>query len=188
MSRVDLFTVIHKGVRALLFELALDTARVDPNATRAVDALVERIERALGFLDEHAAHEDLHVLPLVRSVAPALAAELAAEHRALDVVQIEVERAADALALAELSNRPAAAAALALVVNHLTAVQLIHMTREETEVNVALWAAVSDADLAAIRTRMIESIPRARYAEWMQIVGPALNPVERRLVVGAALG
>lgn len=188
MSRVDLFTAIHKGIRALLFDLARDAARVDLTSTHAVDGLVARIERALGFLDEHAALEDAHVFAALRALDGDLADELAAEHRGLEVVQIEVERAAEALALAELSVRPAAGAHLARTINHLVAVQLIHMNREETEASACLWAGYADHQLIAIRTRLKDTLSPERYAEWMQIVGPALDPVERTLVIGTALG
>jgi hypothetical protein len=188
VTRVDLFTMIHKGLRALLFDLAREAARVDPTSNQAVDGLVARLERALGFLTEHAALEDAHVLAALRAVDEGLAGELASDHRSLEVVQLEVERAADALALAQLSARPAAAAHLGRLINHLVAVQLIHMNREETEVSARLWAGYSDDELIGLRTRLRDAIPADRYAEWMRIVGPALNPVEHRLVIGSAVG
>ena len=181
MTRVDLFTVIHKGLRALLFDLSRDAARIDLTSTHAVDGLVATIERTLGFLDEHAHVEDTY---LASSLDPGLAAELAADHRALEVVQLEVQRAADALALAELSARAEQGAHLARVINHLVAVQLVHMNREETELNAVLWAKFSDAELIAIRNRVKSTQTAERQAEWTKIVGPALNPVERRLMIG----
>lgn len=184
MMRVDLFSVIHKGIRAQLFELSVEVARVDVMETRSVDALAARVERVLDLLDEHAHHEDTHTFPMLRTCAPELAGELEADHRAMEVVQIEVERATQALALAELSARTLAGAQLLRVVNHLVAMQLVHMNREETEVHAAMWAAFDDRELVALRTRVTESIPPARYAEWMKIIAPALSPMERQLVVG----
>lgn len=186
--RVDLFSVIHKGLRSQLFELSLETARVDLTQTCAIDALVAKVEAVLGLLDEHAHHEDTHMFPILRRSEPTLANELEAEHRANEVLQIEVERAADALALADLSARPAKGAQLVRVVNHLIAMQLVHMNREETEVQAALWAAFDDRELAMLRTRVIESIPPARHAEWMKILAPALSPMERQHAIGASAG
>src|SRR5690606_6484439 len=133
--RVDLFSTIHKGLRAMLFELSAETARTDVTSTAAVDALVARVERVLAFLDEHAHVEDTFVMPELRALDPLLADELAADHRGLDAVQTEVSLAAEALALADLSQRTRAGAQLLRVVNHLVAVHLLHMNREETEVN-----------------------------------------------------
>jgi hypothetical protein len=176
--RVDLFSTIHKGIRALLFDLAADAARADLTSTPAVDALAAKIERVLAFLDEHAGIEDRFVIPELRALDPDLAEELARDHRALDAVQTEVGLAADAIVLADLSQRVTAGAQLARVINHLVAVQLLHMNREETEINATLWAGRDDAALAAMRARMAGSLPRKRFAEWMAVVRPALNPTE----------
>ena len=186
--RVDLFSVIHKGLRSVLFEAALEAARVDPTSSPAVDALVARVERLLAYLEEHAHAEDTHIFPALRTIAPELAASLAADHRGLEVVQLETERAAHALALADLAGRAEAAAHLLRLLNHLTAVHLVHMNREETEASAALWAGMADGELAGLRVRIQASIPPDRHAEWLAILGPALSPQERRLVVGPPLG
>jgi hypothetical protein len=183
--RVDLFSTIHKAVRSLLFELSADVARLDVTSTAAVDGLCHRVDRVLAFLDEHAGIENTFIVPLLHELAPELAADLAREHRALDAVQIEVALAADAVAIADLSTRPVAGAHLVRVVNHLVAVQLIHMNREETEVNYVLWDGRTDTDLVALRGAMTQSLPNERRAEWMAIMLPALSPVEQRLIGGA---
>ena len=95
--RPDFFTAIHKGVRSMLFELSLAAGRVDPSSLADVDALADRIERTLAFLEEHAEHEDEHVLPALRTIAPELAARLAADHRSLDARHHALSLASDAL-------------------------------------------------------------------------------------------
>jgi hypothetical protein len=182
MTRVDLFTTIHKGVRALLFEAALETARVDLSATCQVDALVGRIERMLGFLDEHARLEDAEIVPALRLVDPVLAATLAAEHCTHPSVHGAVERAARALALAPEGERGVAGKHLLQVVNQLVSMQLLHMNHEETVVNAVLWGAYGDAELLAMRVRSIERIPEHRHAEWRAVLVPAVDPAERRVL------
>jgi hypothetical protein len=174
--------VIHKGIRSMLFDLARAAGRADVTSTAAVDELVGHIDRVIAFLDEHAKVENQFVVSEIRALDPLLADELAAEHRGLDVVQREVQLAADALALTDLAQRPVAGAQLARIVNHLVAVQLIHMNREETEVNATLWAGRDDTYLMALRTRMAGSLPSDRFAAWRALVEPALNPVERRVL------
>lgn len=184
MTRVDLFSTVHKGIRALLFELSMEIGRVDVTSTAAVDAVAGRVERVLTFLEEHAAIEDSVVWPELRALDPVLADGLAAEHRALEVAQTDVALAADAIALADLSQRPQAGAQLIRAVNRLVALHLLHMDREETEVLAALWACRDDAVLRALRARMAGTLPRQRLSEWMAIISPALDPVERRLLGG----
>jgi hypothetical protein len=90
--------------------------------------------------------------------------------------------------LAQLSHRSDAGTRLLHAVNQLVAVHLLHMNREETEINAMLWTGLTDGDLVAIRARLVASLPKQRHDEWMAIVLPALNPVERRLVGGPAVG
>lgn len=178
--RVDLFSTVHKGLRALLFELSNEVARVDL-ADPGLDALLAQVGRACAFLDEHAHQEDALVVPALRQVAPELATALDREHRMLETIQTEVVGAAGALArtpTAELG------AQLLRVVNRLIAAQLAHMNREETDANHALWAGYTDDDLAAIRERLIAAIPPSRQAQWRAVLAPVLNPVERSLLGG----
>jgi hypothetical protein len=177
-----MFTTIHKGLRALLFDAAAESGRVDVTVTSEIDALVARIECALAFLEEHAEVEDRHLLPALRTVAPELAASLAAEHRALDDLQHEVERAGDALLAAAPPERAGAVAALARAFHRLLAAHLGHMGREETEANAALWAALDDGELLAIRGRVVRSLGPERHAEWIAMIRPALSPQERQVV------
>jgi hypothetical protein len=188
IERVDLFSMIHKGIRGALFELAAEAARLEVSSTEAIDRLAAKVERVLGYLDEHAAHEDDHTLVAVRELDPRLAEELSDEHRALELAQADVARAADALALLDLAGRAAAAARLVRAINHLIAMQLLHMNREETEVNRVLWAGLDDTTLAEIRTRLVSTIPAPRYAEWLELVRVATNPVERERAGGARVG
>jgi hypothetical protein len=182
--RVDLYTTIHKGIRALLFDVTAAAARLDASRDEDVDDLVDRVERLLRFLDEHAEHEDAEVLPAVRRVAPAIEAGLAADHRALDGLQQQVGIAAEALAVADGDERPALAADLCRRLNQLTAAHLSHMHREETEANPALWAGFGDEELLAIQLRIIGDIAPDRFEEWMTFVLPALSPAERAQMAG----
>ncbi len=182
--RIDLFTTIHKGMRSLLFDIAADAARTDVSSTIAIDLLLERIARMLAFLDEHARHEDAHILPFLVSLNPELARSLGVDHRVLDALQTQVEACAEALAAAALGDRGAIGAQLVRLLNRLIVAHLTHMEREETHANEALWLGLSDDELSAVRGRIAGSVPSTRYVEWMQMIAPALNPAERTVVAG----
>jgi hypothetical protein len=178
MSRVDLFSTIHKAIRRVLFELAADLARLQLTSTEAIDQLVCQVERALGLLDDHARLEDANVLVAVRELDPLLAEELARDHRSMALVEVEVEERAQELAMADLAGRPAAAARLAVVLHHLLALQLLHMNREETEVNRVLWASLDDAGLVRIAKASAAALPAVRLAEWQALVEAATSPAD----------
>jgi hypothetical protein len=173
--RVDLFGVHHKGIRALLFELSLEVGRADVTSAKAIDDLAARIDQVLDLLGEHASHEDSQLLPVLRRVAPGLAASLASDHATLEDRQAAVVQAIDALALAGLADRAVAGGRVQRTVDQLVIEHLHLMIRKETEVNTALWAALDDAALGAMRVEI--------KGEWLRILDGALNPAERRLVV-----
>lgn len=168
--RVDVFSTIHKALRRVLFELADELARVELSRTIAIDDVVARVERVIELLDEHALLEDECVFPMIRELDPLLADELAQDHRALLIVQCEVERIAQELAMADLASREHHAHRLAIAVTHLIALQLLHMNREETEGNRVLWSGLDDAALLAISKRAAARLSPDRAAEWQQLV------------------
>lgn len=183
--RVDLYTTIHKGIRALLFDVATEAARIDTSSSLAVDGLVDRVEQAIRFLEEHAHHEDTHVMPALAAASPELARSLDLEHRVLDALQIQVEATAEALAAASVEVRTIRGMELARLLNQLTSKHLAHMGREELEANAVLWAAYDDAQLVELQGRIIGSIPSERYLEWVHMVAPALSPPERARMAAA---
>jgi Hemerythrin HHE cation binding domain len=160
-GRVDLFTPIHEGLRALLSALGAAAARLDLERTEEVDALVARVERGLGCLDQHLAHEERHIMPVLRVVAPAVEAELAGEHHRLDALGSEVADAAYLLASATQDERPPLAARLCRLLDALTCGHLAHMDREEREANQALWESLDDPELLLIRQQVSGAEPIA---------------------------
>jgi hypothetical protein len=174
--RVDVFSTIHKAIRGALFELASELARLELLKTCAVDGVIAQVEHVLGLLDEHAALEDQGVLVTLRTLDPLLADELDKDHRSLDIVQHEVERLAQALAMADLASREAAASRLQIAVNHLIALQLLHMNREETEANRVLWSSLDDAALVAIAKQAAAGLDPVRLAIWQRLIASATTP------------
>ena len=179
MQRIELFGPIHKGLRAALCETATLLARTDfqdPAASRAAAASVGEV---LGFLDEHAGHEDDKVLPVLQAHSPELAAELRSDHARVEGLQEEIGAIATRLELASPAERVSLGARLHEKVWLLLAEHARHMQVEESRANRVLYANLSDEELAALHGRIVGSIPPARIAEWMKILLPALEPAER---------
>jgi hypothetical protein len=61
----------------------------------------------------------------------------------------------------------------------LAAEHLVHMQREERDVNRSLWAHRTDEELRALHGRIVGSIPPERNAEWLGLILPALSLPER---------
>src|SRR5262245_34936682 len=105
MQRVDLYGPVHKGLRAALAETATLLARTDFRDAAASRAAAARVAATLGFLDEHAAHEDAKVLPEILRCSPELAAELRSDHARIDGLQEDAGLLAARLETASSAER-----------------------------------------------------------------------------------
>src|SRR5262245_57573840 len=177
--RTDIFTPIHKGLRRNLFETAIALGRTDftsPEETAAVEKLVAA---CLGFLREHAEHEDRHVLPEIARLAPELAAGMAEEHPELERAAIAVDSLWPRFAPLGPEERQAMGSELQRRFQALVAAQLRHMEREEREVNAVFWAHLADGDIGALSRRIVVSMPPARLLTWQtEILLPAWSARE----------
>jgi hypothetical protein len=178
-TRLDSFAPIHKAFRRQLFETAVALARADFASEEETAAAAQAVETCFGYLREHAEHEDRHVMPIVTNLAPGLAEELAGEHVALERAMLDIGCLFPKLATLASSQRLALGAELGRRFHTFVADQLLHMGREEREVNAVLWAHLDDAAIAGITARIIADIGPARMAEMVPIILPALNPSER---------
>jgi hypothetical protein len=179
MDRVDLYTTIHKAVRALLFETAALAARTDPGDAEEVTALAVAVRRLVRLLDDHAEHEDAEVLPVLARFAPELHADLQGEHARTDGLQRELHGMAERLRASRGEERASLVRRVHERLCRLTAEHLRHMDREETEAMRALWAHCSDQELDQIHQRILRSIPPPVMAEWAAVMLPAMSLPER---------
>lgn len=186
MTRLDLFLLVHKGLRAEIFETARAIARTDFAAPAQCRAAAARLERCFGFLEEHARHEEQVIFAELAGFAAVLAAELGNEHSRLDGLLLECSRVLARLEAASESERVALGRRLHGLFGGFVAEYLRHMEREECEVNRMLWAHRSDAELGALHARILAAIEPARLNEWLELILPELNPSERAALLAGA--
>lgn len=180
MERIDLFAVVHKALRAELFAAATLAARTDfRSATEAARA--SAAARALvGLLEDHAEHEDAVVLPELASIAVELHAAIAADHARLEALHREVLSIAGRVdAAATDGERAPLGRRLHDRLGRLAAEHLLHMQREEVEVNRALWAHRTDEALVALHARITGRIPPDRKAAMLAAMLAAASLPER---------
>jgi hemerythrin HHE cation binding domain-containing protein len=178
-NRFDLFTPVHKGLRAVLFETAARLARTDFSVAAEAMQAARAVERVVAFLDEHAGHEDAVILPVVEAHVPELFIALREEHARLDGLQRDVTRLAARLGDASEAERIAIGRRLHDRFELVVAEHLHHMHREEHDVQRTLRAHRGDDELRALHARILGRIPPPRGAEWMELMLPALSGPER---------
>jgi len=184
--RFDMYTPIHKTLRRVMFETAISLARADFNDTDEVAVAMQSVSVCVAFLREHAEHEDREVVPVIARLDPELAAVLDREHPELERLAIDVESLWPRLQPLDV---PAARAQLGAELlrrfQAMVAAQLVHMDREERQVNALLWAHLRDDELLQINRRIIAAIPLARLQQLMPMMDASLNRAERQAIAAA---
>lgn len=172
--RLDLYSGIHKGIRANMYETALLLSRTNFADDNERGQALTAVRTTLGFLDEHLVHEDTYVAPVLAEIAPDLAPTLAGQHT--DHERCSAELKATVARLHEGAGDPLAeGAGLCAQFNALVAEQTEHMNLEESRANEVLWANRTDEQLAEIRGAIQGSIPPERFGEFLAIMLPNMN-------------
>ncbi|HWB26200.1 MAG TPA: hemerythrin domain-containing protein [Chitinophagaceae bacterium] len=158
-NRYNIFNQIHKALRARLYATAGDIQQTDFAEDNA-GATIDKVLQVVDLFDDHARHEDTHLLPLLNSVDAKMVADFEEEH-------VEDHRLSNALRQHAAAWRSAATAqekaaqgkALFYAFNAFIAFNLYHMNKEEDALLQTLWQHYTDADLLAVQKNIINSIP-----------------------------
>jgi len=72
MQRYNGFTLIHKALRALLYDAALTLQQTYFADIEEAEPAIEKVETVLFLFERHAHHEDRFVLPAIVTYEPRL--------------------------------------------------------------------------------------------------------------------
>lgn len=155
--RVNLYAAIHKGMRALLTETLVLVGRTDPASDAEWATARTSVNTLLDACTQHLAEEGAILHPAIEARLPGATTTVADDHdeheQAIDALRALVRRV-DGAAL-----RDDALAHLYDALGRFVAENLEHMAREERDLNSALWATHTDAELLALRQAIIAQIP-----------------------------
>lgn len=176
MGRVDLFTTVHKAIRALIYDLSMMLQTTDFTDERARNACLAGLEHFLELLHEHAGYEDRTVFAATHRFEPETIDQLEEEHHQiaahLDQVHKSIGRVKSA---ATDQERIEAGAELNRSANKFIAFYLGHLAREEDTVLPATFKYFSDQELMGMRAEVQRTTTPARFAEWMRWMFPSVN-------------
>lgn len=176
--RTDLYRDVHKGIRAMLFELVCDAGRTTWNDARAVAVLRHDAQNVFAKLASHALLEETFYAPLIREAAPDVAERLDAAHTLQDAELLDLLRRLDTID--PLSADAAMYGhAFYLHLSRFTGDLLVHMADEEQLAQPALETALDAEELHDVHVRLVASIPPQEKASWGTLMLPAMNNPER---------
>lgn len=177
--RLDMYSGIHKALRAYMADTLLALGRMDTDDQLEVAQVSQRVLDLLNTCLSHLQHENAFVHPAIEARAPGGSEVIGHEHE--DHVKHIQRLATVVMALREAPGaaRPGVAQRLYRDLALFIAENLQHMQVEETAHNAVLWTRYTDEELMAIHDALVASIPPEEMmliARWMV---PFLSPAER---------
>jgi Hemerythrin HHE cation binding domain len=157
--RYNLFNLIHKALRNMLYDTALKIQRNDFTSVEETLPIMAQLEQVLFYFDEHARHEDTFILPVVQKHDAKLITDFEYEHdedhrlagdmRAF-ITQWRMEK--------HKGPQVIWGERIFYSFNKFVAFNLYHTNKEERLLNPVLWKHYSDLELQGITQRIIQSI------------------------------
>lgn len=186
--RMDMYSGIHKALRALMADTLLALGRMDVEDEPEVAQTTQRVIELGEFCASHLRHENEFVHAAIEARAPGASAAIGHDHEEHLQHIARLTKGAAALRQLSVQDRFAAAQALYRELSLFIAENFQHMHVEETAHNAVLWARYTDGELAAIHDALVASIPPEEMmfvARWMV---PFMNPAERAGVLADMRG
>ncbi|MDG6108634.1 hemerythrin domain-containing protein [Dactylosporangium aurantiacum] len=153
--RVDLFTGIHKALRAGLFDLTARAGATDWSDPAEVAELGTRWDAMAELLHSHTEHEDKYIFRLLDGHEAALTLP-EDDHRDLDDLLHDLE---ERFAVLRAGGDPDAGLAWYRDLARYVGTTLHHLHEEETTVMAAIWRVRSDEELSACREQFLAATP-----------------------------
>lgn len=194
-GKVDLFTPVHKGLRAMMYGLSTQLQTNDFADIESTKKLVVDLEndfataRSAGCVlctfAHHAHVEESIVFPPSAKAANALVTDLIKDHQELTRREHEIAKTArELLGLSSPEERIAAGIRVNQKANELFARYVVHMNREEVELVPIMREHFTDQEQLAMQGAIIRTFPPDQLMALLGWMLPALNVTELSELLG----
>ena len=171
MQRFNPFNMIHKALRALLYDTALTLQQTYFADSAEAEAALQKVEMALHQFEQHAHHEDTFILPAITYYNPWLANEFEKEHVEDGNLSNKLKHLLNIFRATTLAEeKEIAGSAIYKAFTEFLVFNLQHMAKEEIVLNQALWQHYTDAELIQLNQTIVANIlpeEKAVSAKWM---------------------
>ena len=171
MQRYNSFNIIHKGLRAALYQTALQLQQTDFTESDQIEDAINKVREVVLLFEGHAHKEDHFVLPLINEYEPSVVATFNAEHQKDEQLGVELEGAVKKLSQSSTSQEMIVAGGeLTTSFVRFMVFNLEHMAKEEDIINQILWRYYSDDEIKAVVAQISQSTApwmHDFYAKWM---------------------
>ncbi len=171
MQRYNIFHQVHKGLRALLYETAIQLQHTDFWNVEEAEEIIDRINEVIRLFEKHAHTEDTRVFPAVEKYDPAIADAFEQEHVQDHLLgKLLAESISLYKAAGIITEKAEAGKKIQATFVKFMTFNLEHMAKEEDVLNKIVWRHYSDAEIMAITQQIIANIPTEYIAinnKWM---------------------
>jgi len=178
-ERFNIYTLIHKGLRACMADALLTVGRMDPDDDADVASAAAVVRGLLAFARSHLQHEEDWIHPALEAGRRGSSEQTRADHVEHREVFVLLETS---LRTVEGSAGPARAAAALRLYRQLAlfvADNFQHMHVEETENHATFVECFSDEEVIALSDRLVASLTPEEKATAMRWMLPFANAAER---------
>ncbi len=178
-ERFNIYTLIHKGLRACMADALLTVGRMDPNDSEDVALAADTVRGLLAFARSHLQHEEDWIHPALEAVRARSSETTRLDHLEHREAFARLEASLRAL---EGSVGPARAVAALRLYRQLAlfvADNFQHMHVEETENHATFVEGYADEEVMALSDRLAASLTPAEKAAAMRWMLPYANAAER---------
>jgi hypothetical protein len=186
-ERFNIYTAIHKGLRAYMCEVLVQVGRMDPDDADEVRTAVAAVRGLVEFSRGHVQHEDEWIHPALEARRPGSSAATQADHQhhqdtfeLLDGSLRNLERSTGA-------GRTAAARLLYRQLALFVAENFEHMHVEETDNHATLVTCYSEQEVLELNARLVAAVNPGTMSIALRWMIPYSNAPERAAMLGGML-
>ncbi len=183
-ARYNIYSKIHRGLRALMGETLTRVGRADPADEAQVSDALAAVESLLELCSWHLEHENHFIHPAMELRSPGSAHKTSADHvHHLDTIAA-LHREIARIRGASAECRALRMEALYQQLGSFVAENFEHMLVEESYNNAVLWDCYHDDEILALERALVASIPPDKNARILAVMLPAISTPERDALLG----
>ena len=179
-SRYNIYTLIHKGLRASLCQNLVDLGKLDDTDDDAVTHQLDLTNNLLNFCRDHLAHENKFIHPVIDGL-DGNPLQTADDHQEHEMEIRELLRKIAVIKNLHGKEKASALHAFYAVFSLFVAENFIHMRIEETHNAQLLWKHFSDEEIHAIEQKIVSSLSPEENLLGLLMVLPNITHSERIL-------
>lgn len=188
IGRMDMYTAIHKALRAWMSALICQLGSMDTADEAQTRAVLDELGTLLDVMQGHLETENTLVHPAIEARRPGSLESIESDHRGHELAIARLREHSKAVAQAGGAQREALALFLYREFALFMAENIEHMQVEESQNHQLLWSAYSDAELQELHGAILASLPPAKMAAIMRWMIPAVPHAVRVEMLGGMRG